>query len=588
MSDKKDDKTVFGKAFPTPQSPAPQPPQPQPPQPQAPQSPPAAKPGGGRTLFGVPLPPAGSGAGGWPPPSRTAPVQPPQPAQQPAQQPPSYPPQQPQYPAPPQGQGADPWASGGDDTWFNGRSAATPPPQPPSAPQPQGWGQPQPQQPVYQPQTGARPQGAEFFPQIPTGQQPPQPMVQPRIALSDALRGTGLGKGGPSNPIIASAANLMILLGRLRTGLVEMQAGPLIEHVAREIDLFERNAMEAGVSPQDARDAKYILSATADDIVQNLPGADRGTWLEYSMAARFFGDRNTGVGFFQKVDEAMRAPAQRYDLLELMLSCLSLGFEGQFRNLPQGAVELSRIRAQIYESLRRVHARPGEDISVNWLPVTFRSRKRRGGVPVWAVASFAALLLVALFGTLSTLLTRQSAGVRDQIIALHTGQPAISIERSAALVTAYVAPPTGQMERIQAAMAGELASGAVEVEKTNDWILVRMGDVLQFAPGKADLKSDFTALADALGTMLNGESGPVRVVGHTDSIPPSGRGQYKTNESLSDARAKTVAEILKAKLDDPGRVTVEGMGAAEPIATNDTPEGRARNRRVEIQVRREE
>ena len=136
-----------------------------------------------------------------------------------------------------------------------------------------------------------------------------QPQAQPRIALADALKRGGPGRQA-SNPLIAAAADLLVLLGRLRTGLVEMQAAPLIDHVAREIDSFERKAQAAGAAPQDVMDAKYALSATADDIVQNLPGSDRGMWLEYSMAARFFGDRSSGLGFYQKVDEAMRAPGR--------------------------------------------------------------------------------------------------------------------------------------------------------------------------------------------------------------------------------------------------------------------------------------
>ncbi|MFC6589555.1 type IVB secretion system protein IcmH/DotU [Sulfitobacter pacificus] len=160
------------------------------------------------------------------------------------------------------------------------------------------------------------------------------------------MRAAGPETGGSSNPLVRAASGLLILLGRLRTGLVDMQPAPLIDHVTREIDTFERNALNAGVGQQDAFDAKYALCATADDIVQNLPGADRGTWMEYSMVARFFGERSSGVGFFQKMDEAMRAPGQRFNLIELMLTCLSLGFEGQYRAMPNGSVELSRIARQ--------------------------------------------------------------------------------------------------------------------------------------------------------------------------------------------------------------------------------------------------
>lgn len=561
-----DDKTVFGQKLPVPpprqgqgqggqaQPPSPQQPAPQPQQP--PQQPPAQR-GGERTVFGQQMPPAGG--------ARAAPSAP-------------------QRPAP-----------GAEDTWLGGALD-------PQGYQPQGYQQPQYQQPQppqqqgygaqYQPQS-VYPQGAgpEMFPSVPNPQdQQPQQMQQPRIALQDALRATGLGKGGSSNPLVAAAANLLILLGRLRTGLVEMQSGPLIDHVTREIDQYERNLLEAGVNAQDASDAKYALSATADDIVQNLPGADRSIWIQYSMVARFFGERSSGVGFFQKVDAAMKAPGQKFYLLELMLTCLSLGFEGQFRTAPNGNVELTRVRNAIYETLRRVQPRPDDDISVRWAGVPLGKRRRFGGTPVWVIAAVASVLVVALFATLSTLLTRQSADVQQGILALHQGQPPIIIERTAPVdeQQAYVAPDSTQLERIREGLAAQLDAGEVVVDRKNEFIFVRLGDVLRFGSGSAELESEFSELAEAVATTLEGEPGPILVVGHTDSIPPSGRGRYKSNEELSVARAETVGEVLRGYLSDPDRVETEGKGAVDPIADNETREGRAANRRVEIMVMRED
>ena len=557
-----DDKTVFGQKLPVPpprqgqggQAQPPSPQQPAPPPQQPPQQPPAQR-GGEKTVFGQQMPPAGG--------ARAAPSAPQRPAH------------------------------GAEDTWLGGALD-------PQGYQPQGYQQPQYQQPQpsqqqgygaqYQPQS-VYPQGAgpEMFPTVPNPQdQQPQQMQQPRIALQDALRATGLGKGGSSNPLVAAAANLLILLGRLRTGLVEMQSGPLIDHVTREIDLYERNLLEVGVNAQDASDAKYVLSATADDIVQNLPGADRSIWIQYSMVARFFGERSSGVGFFQKVDAAMKAPGQKFYLLELMLTCLSLGFEGQFRTAPNGNVELTRVRNAIYETLRRVQPRPDDDISVRWAGVPLGKRRRFGGTPVWVIAAVASVLVVALFATLSTLLTRQGSDVQQGILALHQGQPPIIIERTSPVVEAYVAPESTQLERIREGLAAQLDAGEVVVDRKNEFIFVRLGDVLRFGSGSAELESQFSELAEAVATTLEGEPGPILVVGHTDSIPPSGRGRYKSNEELSVARAETVGEVLRGYLSDPDRVETEGKGAVDPIADNGTREGRAANRRVEIMVMRED
>lgn len=424
--------------------------------------------------------------------------------------------------------------------------------------------------------------------QNPYAQSAPQYALRPRITFQHALRAAGTETGGASNPLVRAASGLLILLGRLRTGLVDLQPAPLIEHVAREIDAFERNALNAGVGQQDAFDAKYGLCATADDIVQNLPGADRGRWVEYSMVTRFFREGSSGAGFFQKMEEAIRVPGQRFNLIELMLTCLSLGFEGQYRTMPNGRVELSRLRKAMYETLRRIQPPPDNDISVRWTPVLMGGKRRQGGTPLWVIGAIATVMVVSLFATLSTLLTREGAEVRSRILAIHAGLPPVAIERTAPFIRGYEAPQSTQLERIRMALATEIETGQVEVARTNDWVLVRVGDMLQFGSGSAILVNDFSELSAVIGGVFDGEEGPVRIVGHTDSIPPTGRGQFKTNEELSVARAKAVGDILGGVLLDPSRLQVEGKGAVDPVADNTTEEGRARNRRVDMMIPREE
>ncbi len=65
-----------------------------------------------------------------------------------------------------------------------------------------------------------------------------------------------------------------------------MQAVPLMNHVAQSIRDFEKKVLDAGVNQEDVRIAKYALCGTADDIVQDLPGTDRGVWMQYSMMAQ--------------------------------------------------------------------------------------------------------------------------------------------------------------------------------------------------------------------------------------------------------------------------------------------------------------
>jgi type VI secretion system protein ImpK len=140
------------------------------------------------------------------------------------------------------------------------------------------------------------------------------------------------------------------------------------------------------------------------------------------------------------------------------------------------------------------------------------------------------------------------------------------------------------LERITEALTGE----ALTVSQKGDFIVLDVNNAVLFASGKAEVKEEFETLAEKIAAVLNGEPGPVRVIGHTDNIPMSGRGRYKNNFELSVARASAVAGELEELFDDSSRIQVDGRGEDEPAAENATKEGRALNRRVEIMLQRDD
>ncbi|WP_417273655.1 type IVB secretion system protein IcmH/DotU [Celeribacter halophilus] len=654
MSDDDDDRTVFGQKIPpaspapqpsqTPhgQQPPAQPGWPMPPsaqqgprqnvpphQPQYGQPPaqPSTEGASERTVFGMKMPPQQPQV----PPAQGYPQQP----QGYAPQPPSQPTQTPQPPAsgaedtwfggrlPPQpAQPQMPSSSPDEGTWFQGRApqqppSYQPPPQQPAYGQPaQGQGagsyaQPSYQQPPYgqppQPNwQGQYPQGygAPYGAQHPAGggtdgQFPMVAPVQPeaafagnvpKISFQDALKGSGLDIGTSSNPILAAASDLLVLFGRLRTGMVEMQAIPLRDHVIRQIGEFVRKAQEKGVPPEDIEVARYALAATADDIVQTIPGSDPGYWQQYSMAAELLNDRSAGIGFFARLDHVIAYPAQRKDLLELMLTCLYLGFEGKYRTEPNGMAMLARLRNEVYQRLRSVVERPKPDLSINWLPVVFSGKRNGAGMPLWVVAAIGGGMVVALFATLSWILSTDTNAAQAAILRLNDPNATVAIEGQSFAPSAspYVgAVDTTQLDRIREALAPEIEEGALTVAEKGDYIMIRVGDVLRFRSGSADLSSDFSALAQSIAQTLDHEPGGIVIEGHSDSVPLRGTGRYRTNEELSEARAATVRDVLAQSLGDPSRMSVVGVGPNDPIDTSGTREAQARNRRVEILLQQE-
>jgi outer membrane protein OmpA-like peptidoglycan-associated protein len=84
-----------------------------------------------------------------------------------------------------------------------------------------------------------------------------------------------------------------------------------------------------------------------------------------------------------------------------------------------------------------------------------------------------------------------------------------------------------------------------------------------------------------MGKLSNANVASIRVVGHTDSV-----GTDAYNQGLSERRASSVVEYLLTQGLAPGKLTSEGKGESEPVADNETDEGRAQNRRVELHIQR--
>ncbi|MCR5856359.1 type VI secretion system protein TssL, long form [Mesorhizobium sp. J428] len=381
---------------------------------------------------------------------------------------------------------------------------------------------------------------------------------------------------------------------------MEVQPDRLAAHLATMMQDFDRRIAHAGVGEADGRIALYALCETVDDIVQNLPGFGRSEWIPQGMLSRFFHADAAGVGFFDALNRILADPEDQLDLLEFMHACLSLGFEGQYRHAPDGAAGLDRVRRDVFETLRYFRPPPGDDISPQWQGVPIGLAKPRARVPLWAAAAAACALVAGGFFEMRNLVTDAGEAMAAAILDLdpprpvtiqHVSQmPAFEVEPAPVAVPAAAALPRRdeQLERVRAALSAEIAAGKLTVDARGQFIVVKINNLQLFPPGRATLKPDFDALAGPIAAALSAEPGSIRIVGHTDSEKPGRGSAFKSNFDLSVARARAVEKLLSPRIADAGRIEVEGKGEDEPIADNATPDGRARNRRVDLMIARED
>ena len=135
------------------------------------------------------------------------------------------------------------------------------------------------------------------------------------------------------------------------------------------------------------------------------------------------------------------------------------------------------------------------------------------------------------------------------------------------------------------AMNEEIKKGEITITQLKDKLTVNLVEQILFDSGSAEIKKNGKKVLDRVAEILiKVTDKQVRVEGHTDNVPigPRIAARFATNWELSTTRATTVARYLQDKGIDPKFLSAAGYSEYRPVASNDTEEGRATNRRIEI------
>jgi chemotaxis protein MotB len=132
-------------------------------------------------------------------------------------------------------------------------------------------------------------------------------------------------------------------------------------------------------------------------------------------------------------------------------------------------------------------------------------------------------------------------------------------------------------------MAPLVKEGKVRVTQSRRGVSIEINANVLFAPGRAELQPASLAVLQAVAERLRDEPFNLEITGHTDLLPISNPA-FASNWELSAVRATSVVRLLAENGIAPERMLAIGREASKPIAPNNTPEGRARNRRVELMI----
>ncbi|MCR5687695.1 MAG: flagellar motor protein MotB [Lachnospiraceae bacterium] len=140
-------------------------------------------------------------------------------------------------------------------------------------------------------------------------------------------------------------------------------------------------------------------------------------------------------------------------------------------------------------------------------------------------------------------------------------------------------------EKIEEAVAEQNLQGDIDVDFTSQYVELTLNGALLFDSGKSELKAEALPLMEKVGVILQKYAESIiEVEGHTDNVPIH-TARFANNNELSSARALSVFDYLVEHTNlIPANIKHSGRGEYIPVADNSTPEGRAKNRRVEIKI----
>lgn len=386
------------------------------------------------------------------------------------------------------------------------------------------------------------------------------------------------------NPLVSAASPLLWLAGRLNESDPPEDIAEFRSRVMDEIRHFETSAMARDVPDRLVRISRYALCAIIDDIILNTRWGAVSGWTSSSLVGLLYNETWGGERFYDLLAQLQRQPEQNIDALELMAICLAIGFAGKYRVMEGGQGQLTRLRHDLYRTIRRVRGPYERNLSVTWKALPAPHQPPVNMLLPWIAVLLLLLLLAGLWAVSSISLRSSVERAAEQIRALVPAIPVI-VERAGIPDIPKPVPPVRvtQIERMSTVLAPEIATARVEVVASGANVVVRMLDV-SFPSGGLDLAASEEPLLARIAAALDPEQGPVLVIGHTDNVPVGPGSQLGDNLTISVARARSTAQMLQRHIKDPARVSFEGRGESDPIASNTEPEGRARNRRVEFQI----
>ncbi|MDR0218553.1 MAG: DotU family type VI secretion system protein [Enterobacteriaceae bacterium] len=386
------------------------------------------------------------------------------------------------------------------------------------------------------------------------------------------------------NPLVNAANPLLNTLPQIRHTTVHPDPAGLRQQLIDEIRRFEITCQQAKQPYEMIIGARYCLCTALDEAAALTPWGSRSVWSGSGLLVTFHNETWGGEKFFQLLAKLSQNPKENLYLLELINFCLQLGFEGHYRVMDNGRSQLETLKQRLFQLIHSIRGHHPAELSSNIQVIAKPNKLWLPFLPVWACFVLFSFLVGILYLGFNWQLNHITTPVLASIS--NTSLPDLSIDNHAFSSRSFASQQfalqqfTLQQLDLQNRLNADIANRLVQVTNLSDRSIVTLeGDGL-FNSASAKIKSNHFAVLKDIAKALDHYKGEILVIGYTDNIPIYR--PFASNAVLSLARAKSVMRELQLYLTYPHRVSAEGKGASDPLVPNNSPQNRAKNRRVEI------
>lgn len=374
------------------------------------------------------------------------------------------------------------------------------------------------------------------------------------------------------NGLLEAAEPLLRALADMPQELMVDAIDPLRVLLEQEVRIFQKLCEQANIRRDHALGASYCLCTALDEAAMQTRWAKEsaeklGRWITDGLALTFHEDRQGGDKIYFLIGRLMTEPQEHIDLLEVIYRVLSLGFEGRYRVAADGRRQHDAVRQRLYTEITVRRGSSPIVLSPHWTSDAHGRSRAVYDFPVWITAVILSLLLLGFFSY-----TKYTLMVRTEML-----------QKSIIEVGKMMPPPESGSLHLRELLKDQIATGKISVfQEAHRTTVTFQGDGA-FIAGKADIDASVRPLVDKVAAEIAKVPGRVTVIGYTDNQPIHSRA-FVSNQMLSEERATQIMQLLQADGVPANRLEAVGRGEMHAIADNTTRQGRAKNRRVEINV----